>query len=182
MKDKIKTLEEEESENKEAIKKYYFRVSMPSSVNHTYNVSYYEGKPRFYMNHKALETKKVLMQEFKAYAINNKCPKFKDAVVIVEMVFTNLRKGRDLNNLYKTLFDAMEEVGIIDNDANIIERPLYKVFDKNLKESFVELWVYEAKGVPSQKDIDEYFFWVNKPQILAVMKTKLSKRRGEDSD
>ena len=176
----IPTLDEEEK--KEKIKKYYFRVSMPPSVNHTYNAfTGGDGKPRFYMNHKSLEIKKTLMQEFKAYSINNKCPKFKDTVVIIELVFHNLRKGRDINNLYKTLFDAMEAVEIIDNDANIIERPLYKTYDDK-KESYVELWVFEAKGIPSEEDIQRYFFWNTKPEIITIMKTKLVKKREKNND
>jgi Holliday junction resolvase RusA-like endonuclease len=181
MADKIPELD---SEPIGKIKKYYFRVSTPPSVNHIYKMGRSggaHGKPVFYMDHKAMEAKKMLMQEFKAYAINNKCPKFKDTVVMVEMIFYNLRKGRDLNNLYKTLFDSMEAVEIFDNDANIIERPLFKKYNAS-KESFIELWVYEAAGMPSDEDIWNYFFWIKQPEILADMRAKLVKKREHNED
>ena len=170
---------------KEGIKKYYFRVSTPISVNHMYNIGRPGGfgsKPVFYVNHKALEVKKTLMQELKAYIMNNGCPKFKDEIVIVEMVFVNLRRGRDTNNLYKVLLDVMEDMEIFDNDANVIERPLYKKYNDS-KESYIELWVYAAKGTPSEEDIHRLFFWEYKPEIFEEMKKKLvSKREKKNSE
>ena len=144
--------------DEELIKKYFFKLSIPPSVNSLYNSAYRNGKIVFYMNNKAKEAKDVLMMEIKVQALQNKCPKFKDKIVILEMIPVNMKKGRDTNNLYKLLNDAFQDSGIIDNDKNIIERTLRLEYD-NKKESYLKVWLFEAKGSPSIEDIKEYFFW-----------------------
>jgi len=144
--------------NKDLIKKYFFKLSIPPSVNSLYNSAYRNGKVVFYMNNKAKEAKDVLMMEIKVQAMQNKCPKFKDKTVILEMIPVNMKKGRDTNNLYKLLNDAFQDSGIIDNDKNIIERTLRLEYN-NEKESYLKVWLYEAKGLPLDEDIKEYFFW-----------------------
>ena len=143
----------------ENIKKYFFKVSIPPSVNALYNMSYRGGKQNFYMNQSAKDAKDLLMMELKVQAMNNKCPKFKDTIVILEMLPVNMKKGRDTNNLYKLLNDSIEAIGIIDNDKNIIERTLGLEYIES-KESYLKLWLYEPKGQPSEEDIQQYFYWL----------------------
>jgi alpha-mannosidase len=118
-----------------------------------------------------------LIRELQAYSHVNKCPKFKNTTLIMEMVAVNLRRGRDLDNLGKVLCDAIEKSGLIDNDANLIVRPLYKTYD-DTKQSYLIIRLFEPKGQPSQEDINEYFFWLKNPNILESMNKKVVSKRG----
>ena len=71
----------------------------------------------------------LLIKEILAYASINGCPKFEEKIVIAELIPVNWRKGKDINNIHKILWDAFEAAGIIDNDANVVERPLYKEYN-----------------------------------------------------
>lgn len=145
----------------EPIKKYFFKLSIPKSVNALYNSAYNPktGKSKFYMNADAKDAKDLLMMEIKVQGINNRCPKFKDVTVIGEIVAVNMNKNRDMNNLHKLLWDAFQKMEIIDNDKNLIERSLYEE-NNDEKECYLKVWIYEAKGTPSEQDINQYFYWL----------------------
>jgi len=169
------------SSEREPIKKYKFRLTTPPSVNTTYKAGYNPKthKPVFYMDKKAHVAKNILIKEIMAYASINKCPKFKETVVIAELIVVNWRKGRDINNIHKILWDAFEAAEIVDNDANVIERPLYKEYNDE-KASYIEVYLYEAKGSPSIEDIRKYFFWHNdEANILEKMIKKISIKRNK---
>ena len=165
----------------ENIKKYEFRLTTPPSVNATYMAGYNQktGKTIFYMGKKAHAAKNLLIKEIGAYASINGCPKFKEKIVIAEIIPVNFRKGRDINNIHKILWDAFEAAEIIDNDSNIIERPLYKEYTKE-KECYLKICIYEAKGSPELEDIQKYFFWHNKDDtILEGMMKKIASRKNK---
>jgi Holliday junction resolvase RusA-like endonuclease len=129
-------------------------------------MSFKNGKPAYYMNKAAKEAKDLLMTELKVQKINNKCPRFENTIVVIEILPVNMRKNRDTNNLYKLLNDSIQDVGIVDNDKNIIERTLSLKYNES-KESYLNLWIYEAKGKPSKEDILSYFFWCSKIENLS---------------
>jgi len=163
----------------EKIKKYEFRLTTPPSINTSYKAGYNQrtGKTVFYMDKRSHDAKNILIKEIRAYASINGCPKFKEKVVIGEVIPVNFRKGRDIDNIKKMLFDALEISEIIDNDSNIIPRTLYKKYTDE-KECYIILKLYESKGSPSLEDIKEYFFWHDKnSDILGKMMKKISKKR-----
>lgn len=145
-----------------SIIKYEFRLTTPKSVNGMYNIGRGRGgKRHFFMNKDAHETKDLLIKEIKAYAAMNKCPNFKNTIVIAEVIAVNFRKGRDLNNITKTLYDAFEDAEIVDNDKCIIDRFLYKEYTDE-DSCYIKVFLYEPKGVPTIEDVENYFFWANK--------------------
>ena len=159
------------------IKRYDFRITTPPSVNATYKSGYNPktGKSFFYMDPKAHQVKRLLIKEIQAYASMNGCPNFVGKIIIAELIPVNFRKGRDINNIHKLLWDAFEDAKIIDNDSNIIERPMYKKYTDE-KDCYLEISLYEAIGSPTIGDINRYFFWYNddKNDILSKMIKKIA--------
>ena len=142
------------------IQKYHFKTSVPPSVNSLYHSTSLGkgGKSRFYMDSDAAEAKNVLVWEIKLQQKTNRCPNFKDTIVIMEVSFVNLRKNRDTDNCYKLLKDSFQKVGVIDDDKNFIERSMQRLFTEE-SEHYLLIDIYEAKGTPTQEDLDRYFYW-----------------------
>jgi Holliday junction resolvase RusA-like endonuclease len=110
------------------------------------------------MDSAARESKTALEWEIKSQKNTNHCPNFKDVIVILECQFFNLRSNRDTDNCFKALKDSFQNVGIVDNDKNMIERTLQRI-STDEKENYILCSIYEAKGNPELKDFYRYFYW-----------------------
>jgi len=144
----------------DGIQKYKFKVSVPMSVNSIYKSAFSHGKAHFYLDTKAKEAKESLAKDFMIQRLENKCPHFEDVIVIMEVFYYNIRVNRDLDNTHKMLQDAIADSQIIDNDYNIIPRPIWRIKNKE-KEQYLIVYLYEAKGIPSVEDMNIYFPWLN---------------------
>jgi Holliday junction resolvase RusA-like endonuclease len=142
------------------LEKYHFKLSIPKSVNSMWHSTSLGngGKSRFYMDSDAADSKTSLEWEIKSQRNTNHCPNFKDTIVIMECCFVNLRKNRDTDNCFKILKDSFQNTGIVDNDKNMIERTMQRIFTDE-KENYLLVDLYEANGAPTIEDFYRYFYW-----------------------
>lgn len=84
----------------------------PPSVNTYWRAN---GNRRF-ISKAGVEFKKAVAQ----YVIDNKIPKFGDALVMVTVIVLPRSKRRfDLDNLLKGLLDSLQDAGVYDDDCQV---------------------------------------------------------------
>ena len=112
-------------------------LSIPPSVNHMY------GRTRFGKTYKTIKGKdwqEEAAWELKISAKGEKTP-FDKIKVTMEVFFPDNR-NRDIDNLLKLTGDAIQESGVVKNDADIWEWNVKKNLDREKPRMEVEILEY----------------------------------------
>lgn len=118
------------------------RLPYPPSINHYYkegriclskNKKFYRKK---YLSEEGVNYRKVVQ----LICFSNKLTKLFGKLKLIGFAFPPDKRIRDNDNIRKALFDSLQYANLFDNDSQIYDDRIIRIYDNNFKNSvFVKL-------------------------------------------
>lgn len=143
-----------------------FTSPLPPSTNEYLGkrVAYAGGKPyvQVYKTKKAMDYENYMVKTLKRCSVEQgwEKPK-KNEYINMRLIYYMNKLGRDIDNTYKLLQDALKNAGLIIDDDKVIPIPIDIFIDKDNPRIEVELEVSDKQGIFKNKGQAGKFIWSN---------------------
>ena len=145
---------------------FKFTSPIPPSSNEYLGkrVAYAGGKPfvQVYKTKKAMDYEKYMVKTLQRESKQQgwEVPQ-KNDYIEMELVYYMNKLGRDIDNTYKLLIDALANAGMIINDDKVIPIPKNIYIDKDNPRIEVKLKISDKQGIFDNKDHSDAFISKN---------------------